>query len=366
MATTSAAADAVHARLINANGQMIPGDAIEHAARMLNDGRLLAVCSASGDRLLCRADDQGVVLRLRERHVRDGLPLAVIVRDLPAAERIARLTDADRDALLRPHAPVVLLTPRRGVRIAPAVAPNCPTLGTMLPGTPLYERLLSHCDGPLATATLDAVGRFRAPESDSPRTPPAEADALLSCEEPCASCIGDSIVFSLGDQVAYLRRGRADAEIPLQLSHAAAKATVPTLAVGCDRRCAVALLFDGQVILSEHIGDLTAPHAFQHFVRSVEALCGQYGFEPQRVVCDCDARQLSTQFARQLRLPLITVQHHRAHVASVLADRGWIDPVIGVVCDGGAPGDDDRSQWGCELIRCAGADYERLGHLKYD
>jgi hydrogenase maturation protein HypF len=134
--------------------------------------------------------------------------------------------------------------------------------------------------------------------------------------------------------------------------------------VGGELKSTVCLLDGGEAVMSEHLGDLTRPETFRHFVRAVDRLKELCGFEPQVVACDLHPRYLATEYAGRLGLPVVAVQHHHAHIGSVMAEWGEAGPVIGLACDGTGFGS-DRAVWGCEVLLCERGGYQRLGHLEY-
>jgi len=83
------------------------------------------------------------------------------------------------------------------------------------------------------------------------------------------------------------------------------------------------------------------------------------------VVCDLHPGYLSTRYALSLSgLKVIQVQHHWAHIASVLVEHGLDGPVIGIECDGTGYGI-DGAIWGCECMIATLTDFKRFGHLAY-
>jgi hydrogenase maturation protein HypF len=136
------------------------------------------------------------------------------------------------------------------------------------------------------------------------------------------------------------------------------------LAVGGELKSTVCLLNRGEATLSEHLGDLTNPAAYRHFVQAIDRLKQLAGFEPEAIACDLHPRYLSTEYAHRCGLPIVAVQHHHAHIASVMAEWGDLGPVIGLSCDGTGYGTDGAT-WGCEVLLCERGDFERIGHLEY-
>jgi hydrogenase maturation protein HypF len=307
---------------------------------------------------------------LRARKLRDGKPLAMMVADLAAARRLCVLTPADEDALTSAAAPIVLARQAPGHGIAPAVAPGCCDFGVMLPYTPLHHLLFAEGLGPLVMTSANLAGQpltYR--DEDALAELGDVADAFLLHDREIFRPIDDSVVFTFRDEVVPLRRARGYAPRPIRLpalggSRPANGASPRILAVGGELKSTVCLLSGHEATLSEHLGDLTRPETFRHFVRAVDRLEDLCAFAPDVVACDLHPRYLATEYARGLGQPLVAVQHHHAHIASVTAEWGEVGPVVGLACDGTGYGP-DRAVWGCEVLLCERGDFERLGHQEY-
>jgi hydrogenase maturation protein HypF len=356
------------------------GDAaLTAAVAVLDAGGILAVKGLGGFHLACRADDENAVRRLRRRKLRDGKPLAVMVRDLDAARRVCRLTPADEAALASPAAPIVLARKADGRPLAPSIAPGCRDFGVLLPYTPLHHLLFAtsamaggrHQLGPLVMTSANLAGQPLTYRDDDALVFLGDvADAFLLHNREICRPIDDSVVLTWGEQPMPLRRARGYAPQLIRLDGfapgqpLAAAGGRRILAVGGELKATVCLLSGGEAILSEHLGDLSHPDAFRHYVDAIERLKQLAGCTPELVACDLHPLYLSTDYARRLGLPVVAVQHHHAHIASVMAEHGEAGPVIGWSCDGTGYGA-DGAVWGCELLLCERGDYERLGHLEY-
>jgi len=358
-------------------------DPIREAARLLQEGRILAVKGIGGYHLACRADREDVVRRLRQRKLRDGKPLALMVADLQAARRICRLTAADEETLTSSAAPILLApkAPQHG--LAASVAPGCRDFGIMLPYAPLHHLLFAEGLGPLVMTSANLAGQpltYR--DRDALEELADVADAFLVHDREIFRPVDDSVVFTFRQEAVPVRRARGYAPRPIRLAgfSQTAEADRPDkmrggamcgpdparriLAVGGELKNTVCLLADGEAVVSEHLGDLTRPEAFRHFVQAIDRLKQLCGFEPQIVACDLHPRYLSTEYARRLGLPVVGVQHHHAHIASLMAEWGQPGPIIGLACDGTGLGT-DQAIWGCELLLCELGRFDRLGHLEY-
>jgi hydrogenase maturation protein HypF len=203
---------------------------------------------------------------------------------------------------------------------------------------------------PIAKDNAEAVDRFG-----------AIADLLLVHNRDIRVRVEDSVVRVFAGKVYHIRRSRGWAPAPV-LSKRTSSADI--LAVGGELKNVIALVKGNRVYLSQHIGDLKNALAIDNFRDSIDALERLMEVRPRLVACDLHPLYLSTRYAKSLGLPLVEVQHHHAHAASVMADRGVSGRVIGLSSDGTGYGE-DKAVWGCEILDASLADYRRVGHLKY-
>jgi hypothetical protein len=101
--------------------------------------------------------------------------------------------------------------------------------------------------------------------------------------------------------------------------------------------------------------------------RAADDLLKLLAVKPQWIAHDLHPTYVSTmsaaQFARELHVPHVRLQHHYAHAAAVLAEHGQMVPALAVVCDGTGYGT-DHTIWGGELLTVDFKGFRRLGHLK--
>lgn len=188
------------------------------------------------------------------------------------------------------------------------------------------------------------------------------ADAFLMHDREIYRQVDDSIVHFVAGEPVLLRRSRGYVPTPIYMAE---RSPQEVLAAGADLKNTFCLVKQNQLILSEHIGDLEDAEVYHHYVRSIEHLKGLFEVQPQVVACDLHPGYLSTQYAKSLHVArVIEVQHHWAHIASVLAEHGLVGPVIGLECDGTGYGT-DGAIWGCECMIASLASFERFGHLAY-
>ncbi|WP_081623137.1 carbamoyltransferase HypF [Thermus oshimai] len=346
--------------------RLTPGDeaAIRRAVELLREGRIIAVKGLGGYHLACDAENAQAVQALRERKYRKEKPFALMVRDLEIARALIELTP-EAEALLTSSARPILLAPAR--RELPGVAPENRDLGVMLPYTPLHYLLFHYGAPPVLVMT--SANRSSEPmayrDEEALEKLSGIADAFLIGERPIARRVDDSVVRvgTFGPLILRRARGYAPAMVArLPLSP-------PLLAVGADLKNAVTLVVEGQALMSQHLGDLEHYEAFIAFQEAVQSLLSVYELEAEEiwVVHDLHPQYRSTAYALSLSARShYAVQHHQAHVAAVLAERGAFEErVVGVAFDGTGYGE-DGAIWGGEFFLGSLAEgLTRVGHLRY-
>jgi hydrogenase maturation protein HypF len=339
------------------------GEAIRNAALLLHEGNILAVKGLGGFHLSCDAMNSSSVAELRERKFRKEKPFAIMVRDVGVAGRLVELS-ADAEKLLSSEARPIVLAPSR-VNFDEVAPENC-ELGVMLPYTPLHHLLFAA--GAPEVLVMTSANRSSEPiayEDEHAAEQLSEiADAFLIGERPIARRVDDSVarVGTFGPSILRRARGYAPGAVAML------PAESPLLAVGPDLKNTVTLVVNGQAFVSQHIGDLSHFEAFRAFQEVIEDLVSMYevSWDDLLVAHDAHPQYASTAHARELPAgKRVSVQHHRAHVASVVAERGeWDTRVVGVSFDGTGYGD-DGSIWGGEFfVGSVKQGFERVAHLR--
>ncbi len=338
-------------------------EAIQQASAFLASGKILAVKGVGGYHLACNARDSAAVTRLRERKFRKEKPFAVMVRDLNEAHTLAYLTQQHVALLTDCARPIVLASARQSLF---AVAPDTDQIGIMLPYAPLHE-LLFHFGAP-SPLLLTSANRSSEPiayqDTDALDRLSGLADAFLIGERPIARRVDDSVVAVRNGRPAMIRRARGYA--PRIVAHLPTKR--PILALGADLKNSIALVLDGDVIASQHIGDLGDLETDRALAETTRDFLTMYEIPESDLIVahDLHPEYVSTRYAQSLSCHRrIAVQHHRAHIASVLAEQEDLSQnVVGVSLDGTGYGD-DGTIWGCEIF--AGSvtgGLQRVAHLR--
>lgn len=366
---------------------------IDRCVELLAGGGIVAIKGLGGFHLACDASNEQAVAELRRRKRRSNKPLAVMVRDLADAERLCHVNDVARGLLAGSIRPIVLLRRRAAcesggspdaLALAPSVAHDLPELGIMLPYTPLQHLLLAAAEARGMHALVMTSGNLSEEPVETDDDLAWErlvaagiADALLGNDRAILSRYDDSVVRVVDGAVMPVRRARGYAPQPLALP--ALDGTAPcVLACGPQQKATIALTredADGHVacFVSQHIGDVENGETFDAWNAARTRLENLFDLAPAALACDMHPSYLSSQWARELarkhNLPLIEVQHHHAHIASVMAEAiaaGQLTTdarVLGIAFDGTGAGT-DGTIWGGEFLVAGLADFERAAHLR--
>jgi hydrogenase maturation protein HypF len=338
--------------------------------RALAAGAVVAIKGVGGYHLACRVDDEAAVIALRTRKARGAKPFAVLVRDLGVARRYAHIDDSEAAVLSSAARPIVLLRRRRDAPLAEAVAPGSPLVGLMLPYSPIHHLLLAPVpgvDAPVPFAlVLTSANRSDDPicftEDDAVQRLPPLCDAVLDHDRPIHVPCDDSVVRVVDDRELPIRRSRGYAPLPVDLG----RDGPAVLAVGGELKNTFCLTDGARAYLSGHIGDMETLETLWAFERAVGQL-SEIRHEPVRLAADLHPGYHTRSWAERRAgdRPLDLIQHHHAHVVSLLAEHGRLgEPVIGVSFDGTGYGC-DQTIWGGEILKL-GRDshrFARVGHL---
>ncbi|MBK9657594.1 MAG: carbamoyltransferase HypF [Rhodanobacteraceae bacterium] len=339
----------------------------------LRQGDIVAIKGIGGYHLACDARNEKAVARLRLRKQREARPLALMVCNLASARVLALVDDVEAALLTSKERPIVVLRARPDNGIAAAVSQELPTLGLMLPYTPIHW-LLCHAaagepDGlewlaqpqPLALVMTSANPHGEPlvhTDADARERLAGIADLIVDHDRPILVRCDDSVLRVVDRTPAFIRRARGFVPEPIDLGSDGPC----VLGVGAFLKNTVCITRGREAFVSQHVGDLDNPEARRFLGESVAHLQRILDVRLEAVACDWHPDFPSTEFARQSGLPITPVQHHHAHVAAVAAEHGVSGPLLGLALDGYGHGDDGAA-WGGELLRVDAAGFERIGHL---
>jgi hydrogenase maturation protein HypF len=351
-------------------GLVAPGDGVEAAsndpiravARALRAGSIVAIKGIGGFHLSCDATNGRALRRLRERKRRDEKPFAVMVRDLAAAERLARLSVEERGLLLSPERPIVLVRRREGCALSREVAPRNPLVGLILPYSPLHHLLMAEIDRPLVMTSGNLSEEPLAYRNgEALARLGAIADLMLVHDREIVERCDDSVARVIGGRPVVLRRSRGYVPRPIALARAFAR---PVLACGAQLKNTFCLAAGSEAYFGPHIGDLENLETFASYEEAIARMERFTGIRPHVIAHDLHPDYLSSAYARsRADLVAVAVQHHHAHVASAMAEHGLAGPVIGVAYDGTGLGTDGTA-WGGEILFADFEKFERMATFR--
>jgi hydrogenase maturation protein HypF len=336
---------------------------VHASVEMLINGKIIAIKGIGGFHLACRADSSDTVARLRLKKRREEKPFALMVKDTASALLLAHISPAEQAMLESPERPIVILGKKHDASgIVREVAPGLPTLGIMLPYTPLHHLLFQD-------ARVSALVMTSANPSDEPiifsdtnafSFLAGIADAFLTHDRAIHMRNDDSIVRVVAQSPVILRRSRGFVPEPLpapaDVSGIVALGGVlkSTIAVGRKRDC----------YLSHYIGTIETVEDLESLDSAVSHLAHALAVAPRVYVCDLHPQSLVASYAEKTGLPVVKVQHHHAHAAACMAENEIERESLAIVFDGTGYGEDGRI-WGGEILHATYMGFSRLGHMSY-
>jgi len=335
-------------------------ECLRAAAELIRRGMIVAVKSLGGFYLMADALNEDAVALLRKRKARPHKPLALMMPSFNMIAQYCELSPLETQLLRSAQAPIVLLNKfPYGSRVASSVALDNPYLGCMLPSIPLLHILMRMLDRPIVATSgniseepicidnIEGLNRLK-----------GIADFFLVHDRPIVRHVDDSIVQVVCGASSVLRRARGFAPLPIDIGINCAG----ILATGAHQKNTIALGLGNCVVMSQHIGDLDNNTSCVTFEETISSLKSIYDAPITNVACDSHPDYASSRYAETLMDGVLKVQHHHAHVASCMAEKGINKEVLGVCWDGTGYGN-DGTIWGGEFLLTDGLDCRRFAHL---
>ena len=365
--------------LLDGEGERLIGDVITNALGLLREGKILAIKGPGGFHLVCDAHNSAAVDRLRQRKQRKHKPFAVMFANALSATAYVQVSVGEPGLLNLPERPIIILKKRASCdRELANVAPGLPSLGVVLPFSPIHYLLFHEAAGrpagvewldkaqPLALVMTSGNPSLEPPASDNTEALQrlsGIADAFLVHDREIVTVCDDSVALSGLGGLQLIRRSRGYVPRSFKLPHAGP----PVLAVGGQNKNVVCLSRGQEAFLSPHIGELSNPATCAAFEETIFHLMKVLEVSPALIAHDLHDDAYASRFARELArqrgIPLLGVQHHHAHIGAILAEHHVTEPVYALALDGGGIGSDGLL-WGGELLRVTGAHFDRLGQIK--
>ena len=351
--------------LIDSSGRTLDTeDPIAEAVRLLTQGSICAIKGLGGYHLAVDATNDSAVERLRELKLREEKPFAIMAPDLECARTVAKISPEDEALLQSSQSPIVLLDKKEDSPLSPLAAPHNPSIGVMLPYTPLHHLLLrGHFTALVMTSGNLKDEPIVIDNNQAYKRLSPYVDFFLNHDRDIYLRSDDSVVkpFTVTDSREELitRRARGYVPQPVFLG----EETIPLLALGGEMKNTICLTRGKTAFLSQHIGEMGYPETHQFFQKTINHMERILEIQPEAIACDLHPGYATTHFAdAQQELPACKVQHHHAHIVSCLAENQIKDEVIGVAFDGTGYGT-DGSVWGGEFLLADYSSFKRVAHL---
>ena len=365
-------------------------DAIFAAAvEMLMEGKILSVKGLGGFHLVCDANNAEAVAELRRRKRRDGKAFAVMAPAVAAVRALCFVSEEEEAVLTGASRPIVLLRKRPDGAIGAGVADRLSELGVMVPYTPV-QHLLMHDFAEAWEAAACAPGTpvpllvmtsgnvhdepICIADEEAREKLAGIADAFLGNNRPILTRFDDSVVRLIqvdevdgkpGHAIQFLRRARGYAPVPVSVAaEGAAPAEGVIFAAGPEQKNTFTLLRGTDGFVSQHIGDVENAETYDAWLATKDRFESLFEMEPAAVACDLHPEYLTSKWAHHQGLPVTEVQHHHAHIVSVMAEHGLTDAVCGIAFDGTGYGV-DGAIWGGEVLLANRSNFERFANFAY-
>jgi len=339
-------------------------DILSKLSEQISSGRSVAIKGLGGYFLMCDARNNNAVSELRNKKQRDAKPFAVMFRDLNTLKQYCYCDDSEEKEVTSWRRPIVILREKKP--LASAVSDGLNTTGAMLPYMPFHYLMFRELKTPVVVLTSGNLSEEPIIISDAEaekRLRPV-ADSILSYNRQILNRTDDSVVRLIDKKITLLRRSRGFVPRPVDLRFN----VEGIIAVGAEQKNSFCIGRSNQAVMSQYIGDLKNQPAFDFMVEAVDRYTKLFRFKPRFIACDLHPDYLSTRYAetmmKELRIPLVRVQHHHAHIASAMAEHGIDEEVIGVSLDGTGFGTDGNT-WGGEFFYADLKNFTRRASFDY-
>uniref|UniRef100_UPI000CD8E53B carbamoyltransferase HypF n=1 Tax=Campylobacter concisus TaxID=199 RepID=UPI000CD8E53B len=336
-------------------------EAAKEAARLINEGKILAIKGLGGFHLVCDATNETAVCELRARKHRPSKPFALMSKNLENVREIAQISEAEAKLLSSNLKPIVLLEAKSGSNIAKSVAPNLNKLGVMLAFSGIHLLLFDYLEHDIIATSANISGEVVIKdESELREKLGGVIDFYLDHDREIYSPSDDSIAFCVEDEVIFTRTSRG---LNPNFIHTNFKQKGTFLALGAELKSSFCIYKDGLLMVSPYIGDLKNVATFDRFKDIFTLFETTYDLKIDKVIADLHPNFLNTKWAKDQGFELIHLQHHYAHLLSVIFENDLPDKeYLGFCFDGTGYGEDGKI-WGGEVFRLDKNSHKRVCHF---
>ncbi|MCX7913128.1 MAG: carbamoyltransferase HypF [Thermodesulfovibrionales bacterium] len=349
---------------------------LEKTTNLLLEGAIVAIKGIGGFHLACDARNERTIKKLRQRKKRANKPFALMAFDVETVSKYCEISSFERDLLEGRRKPIVLLQKKRQINLPDDIAPNSRYLGFMLPYTPLhyllffYPRLIDSFsdDGGISVLVMTSGNFSEEPilidNDEALKILSKIADAFLIHNRDIFMRVDDTVVKTNNSKLTFIRLSRG--YVPQSINFKMKGSDV--VGIGADIKNTFTVVKDGQAIISQHIGDFENVETIKFFEETFSNICSVYRVSPRAVAHDLHpayySRKWAIEYSKERDIRSYGIQHHYAHIASVMAENGLTEKIIGVALDGSGYGIDGKL-WGSEFLICDIDGFTRFAHFRY-
>ncbi|MEM4397728.1 MAG: carbamoyltransferase HypF, partial [Candidatus Woesearchaeota archaeon] len=370
-------------------------EAIKKTAELLLKGEIVAIKGIGGIHLCSTINS---VNKIRKILNRENKPFAIMLKDLKEVEKICFVNEYEKKLLESKEKPIVVLrkkNPNEFLEVS-----ELDSLGVMLPYSGLHYLLFDYIDEPIIMTSFNLPGEpmlldlknqeiyiDEKKEINKKQNNDKMPDYYLEHERTIINRCDDSVVKvisffnneknhdekkiinkNIDFKRIFLRKSRGYNTEPIELPFFCKD----TIAVGAELNNVICCAKGNKAFFSQYIGQTQKEKTFDYFKETIDKMIKLTRLKPEIIACDLHPSYNSSIYAEELakkyNAKLIKIQHHKAHIASVVAEHYFdfsdgLNEYIGIAMDGLGYGD-DASIYGGEVFYFNGKDFLRIGHLE--
>ncbi|PUE66499.1 carbamoyltransferase HypF [Arcobacter caeni] len=343
-------------------------NAIKEVAQLINNGSIVAIKGIGGFHLICDAKNDNTIKKLRIKKDRLNKPFAVMFKDINSIKDYTNIRSKEEEEILNSkEKPIVLVKKKKEFELSQQIAPNINHLGCFISYTPLHHLLFRYLNNPIVATSANLKGEPIIIFKDEILEKLSNiVEFVLDFNRDIINASDDSVIQIVKNDITKIRNARGYAPTAINFENRSKK---KILSLGANQKSTISLYFENNLISSPYIADLNSLKSLEYFERTINTFKRFYDFEPKILVCDKHPNYESTKFALKLKqtnpnIELVQIQHHYAHVLSVMAEYKLHKDVLAFIFDGTGYGDDGNI-WGGEVFIASKEKYKRINHISY-
>lgn len=344
---------------------------IEKVAAYILKGHIVALKNTNGYLLCCDANNKDAIARLRKKKQRPSKPFALLYPSIEKIMNDFHVNPFKKNSLSSPVAPIVILNPKSTLQdiAQELIAPKLNQLGVMLPSSALLILLMDKLQLPIVATSGNIHGSpIISKEEDAVKKLSGVADYFLNHNLDISFPQDDSVIRFADEQQIILRRSRGLAPNYMGLAF---DENEKVLAMGAHLKSTFTFAPNSNSYVSQYLGNLDNFDVSQLLQKNITDFQKLFQTQPKTILIDThplyQSSIMGTEFAQNWKAECVSIQHHKAHFASVLAEHDLFnseEKILGVVWDGTGFGE-DNAIWGGEFFTYQNSQIKRFAHFEY-